>query len=96
MQFKYDTYGNREQTIVYLATPSRIILCALNGIDYSSGNFEGKCNDVSTISFDVNQYVETYTGQLVESNAYNWLSKFMKLYVTGIGWFIMDLSLIHI
>lgn len=90
MQFKYDTYGNREQTIVYLATPSRIILCALNGIDYSSGNFEGKCNDVSTISFDVNQYIETYTGQLVESNAYNWLSKFMKLYVTGIGWFIMD------
>lgn len=95
MQFKYDTYGNREQTIVYLATPSRIILCALNGIDYSSGNFEGKCNDVSTISFDVNQYVETYTGQLVESNAYNWLSKFMKLYVTGIGWFIMDSPKTH-
>lgn len=95
MQFKYDTYGNREQTIVYLATPSRIILCALNGIDYSSGNFEGKCNDVSTISFDVNQYVETYTGQLVESNAYNWLSKFMKLYVTGIGWFIMDSPTTH-
>ena len=95
MQFKYDTYGNREQTIVYLATPSRIILCALNGIDYSSGNFEGKCNDVSAISFDVNQYVETYTGQLVESNAYNWLSKFMKLYVTGIGWFIMDSPTTH-
>ena len=95
MQFKYDTYGNREQTNVYLATPSRIILCALNGIDYSSGNFEGKCNDVSTISFDVNQYVETYTGQLVESNAYNWLSKFMKLYVTGIGWFIMDSPTTH-
>lgn len=95
MQFKYDTYGNREQTIVYLATPSRIILCALNGIDYSSGNFEGKCNDVSTISFDVNQYVETYTGQLVESSAYNWLSKFMKLYVTGIGWFIMDSPTTH-
>ena len=95
MQFKYDTYGNHEQTIVYLATPSRIILCALNGIDYSSGNFEGKCNDVSTISFDVNQYVETYTGQLVESNAYNWLSKFMKLYVTGIGWFIMDSPTTH-
>lgn len=95
MQFKYDTYGNREQTIVYLATPSRIILCALNGIDYSSGNFEGKCNDVSTISFDVNQYVETYTGQLVESNAYNCLSKFMKLYVTGIGWFIMDSPTTH-
>lgn len=95
MQFKYDTYGNHEQTIVYLATPSRIILCALNGIDYSSGNFEGKCNDVSTISFDVNQYIETYTGQLVESNAYNWLSKFMKLYVTGIGWFIMDSPVTH-
>lgn len=95
MQFKYDTYGNHEQTIVYLATPSRIILCALNGIDYSSGNFEGKCNDVSTISFDVNQYIETYTGQLVESNAYNWLSKFMKLYVTGIGWFIMDSPITH-
>lgn len=95
MQFRYDTYGNREQTIVYLATPSKIILCALNGIDYSSGNFEGKCNDVSTISFDVNQYVETYTGKLVESNAYNWLSKFMKLYVTGIGWFIMDSPATH-
>lgn len=95
MQFKYDTYGNHEQTIVYLATPSRIILCALNGIDYSSGNFEGKCNDVSTISFDVNQYIETYTGQFVESNAYNWLSKFMKLYVTGIGWFIMDSPVTH-
>lgn len=90
MHFNYDIYGKHEKTVAYLATPSRVILCAINGIDESTGSFEGVCNDVSTISFDVNRYIETDDGKMIESNAYNWLSKYMKMYISGLGWFIMD------
>ena len=90
MHFNYDIYGKHEKTVAYLATPSRVILCAINGIDESTGSFEGVCNDVSTIAFDVNRYIETDDGKMTESNAYNWLSKYMKMYISGLGWFIMD------
>ena len=95
MHFNYDIYGKHEKTVAYLATPSRVILCAINGIDESTGSFEGVCNDVSTIAFDVNRYIETDDGKMTESNAYNWLSKYMKMYISGLGWFIMDSPEIH-
>ena len=90
MQLNYDLYGKHEQPVAYLATPSRIFLCAINGIDYSTANFEGVCNDVSSITFDVCQYIESDDGKMVESTAYNWLSKYMKIYISSLGWFIMD------
>lgn len=90
MQLNYDLYGRHEQPVAYLATPSRIFLCAINGIDISTVNFEGVCNDVSSITFDVNQYIETDDGRMIESSAYNWLSKYMKIYISTLGWFIMD------
>lgn len=90
MQLNYDLYGRHEQPVAYLATPSRIFLCAINGIDISTVNFEGVCNDVSSITFEVNQYIETDDGRMIESSAYNWLSKYMKIYISTLGWFIMD------
>ena len=90
MQLNYDLYGKHEQPVAYLATPSRIFLCAINGIDISTVNYEGVCNDVSSITFDVSQYIETDDGKMIESTAYNWFSKYMKIYISSLGWFIMD------
>ena len=90
MQLNYDLYGKHEQPVAYLTTPSRIFLCAINGIDISTVNYEGVCNDVSSITFDVSQYIETDDGKMIESTAYNWFSKYMKIYISSLGWFIMD------
>lgn len=71
------------------------ILCALNSIDVDSVDFSGKCNDLSSISFTINRYTENYFGNLIEANGYELVSKYMRLYVTNVGWFIMDTPEIH-
>ena len=94
MQIAYDHYGRHEPSRIYLATPSKKILCALNGIDISSVDFTGNCNDISTISFDIYEYVDRLSGK-IKSNGYELVSKFMKIYVSYIGWFIIDAPEIH-
>ena len=94
MQIAYDHYGRYEPSRIYLATPSKKILCALNGIDVSSVDFTGNCNDISTISFDIYEYVDRLSGR-IKSNGYELASKFMKIYVSHIGWFIIDTPEIH-
>ena len=94
MQIAYDHYGRHEPSRIYLATPSKKILCALNGIDISSVDFTGNCNDISTISFDIYEYVDRLSGK-IKSNGYELVSKFMKIYVSHIGWFIIDAPEIH-
>lgn len=90
MHMRYDIFDRNEPSRIYLAKPDRTILCALNGIDAESVDFTGKAgNDISTISFDLHRYVEK-GDSLIISNGYELVSKFMRLYVTGIGWFIMD------
>lgn len=90
MHMKYDIFHRNEPSRVYLARPDRTILCALNGIDAESVDFTGKAgNDISTISFDLHRHIEK-GDSLIISNGYELVSKFMRLYVTGIGWFIMD------
>ena len=90
MHIRYDRFGRIEPSQIYLAKPNRTMLCALNSIDANSVDFTGKGNDVSTLSFDLHKYVESDDGKRRIANGYNLAAKYMKLYVTNVGWFIMD------
>lgn len=95
MKIVQDFYGRNEPSKIYLATPTKCILCALNGVNIDEVDFTGKCNDLSSISFDINRYIENSNGDKIESNGYELVSKYMRLYITNIGWFIMDTPEIH-
>ena len=94
MQIAYDHYRRHEPSRIYLATPSKKILCALNGVDINSVDFTGNCNNISTISFDIYEYVDRISGK-IKSNGYDLASKYMKIFVSHIGWFIIDTPETH-
>ena len=95
MNFTYDYYGRIEPSRIYLAKPGHKILGVLNGVDPSSVQLQLNFNNYSEISFDVKRYIASdplldapdSTSALVESSFYDYLDRFMELYVSGIGWF---------
>lgn len=95
MQINRDYYNRIEPSRIYLATPSKRILCALNSIDTSEVSFTGNANDISTISFTITQYIENDKGKRIPANGYDLISRYIKLYVTNIGWFILDSPTTH-
>ena len=95
MRIIHDYYNRNDPSKIYLATPNKDILCALNSIDATSVDFVGKCNDLSTLTFTINRYTENSKGNRIEANGYELVSKYMRLYVTNVGWFIMDTPEIH-
>ena len=95
MQINRDYYNRIEPSRIYLATPNRRILCALNSVDTSEVSFTGNANDISTVSFTVAQYIENDRGKRIPSNGYELISRYMKLYITNVGWFILDSPSTH-
>ena len=95
MQINRDYYNRIEPSRIYLATPSKRILCALNSVDTSEVSFTGNANDISTISFTITQYIENDKGKRIPANGYDLISRYMKLYVTNVGWFILDSPTTH-
>lgn len=95
MQINRDYYNRIEPSRIYLATPSKRILCALNSVDTSEVSFTGNANDISTISFTITQYIENDKGNRIPANGYELISRYMKLYVTNVGWFILDSPTTH-
>lgn len=67
--------------MLILASPGRIPLCVINGIDEQSVSFVKRSNNTHTLSFDVHKYIE---GEL--TNGYQWIEEQMELYYDGI-WF---------
>ena len=90
MHILHDHYGRIDPSRIYLATPSKELICALNSIDLDSVSFTGNANSVSTITFDLYQTIERDNGRTVKGNGYEIISKYMKIYVSNIGWFILD------
>ena len=90
MKILHDYYGRIDPSRIYLATPNKELICALNSIDIDSVSFTGNANSYSTISFDLYRTIERDNGHVLIGNGYEIISKFMKLYVSNIGWFILD------
>lgn len=78
---KYDSYGVREEEIIYLAQPGKKVVCALGSVDRTSVSLEDKLNDISELTFEIDKY---YNGEPVPE--YDWVDQHMLLYVDGI-WF---------
>jgi hypothetical protein len=89
LQIKFDKYNCPQQPSVYLGSPNHKIICALNGIDEESFSLRQNLNNTYELSFDVNRYL-TIDGMEIESNAYHLIDLFMRIYVTDIGWFLLQ------
>lgn len=87
MKIYFDDFQRPEPAKVYLGTPSNKILCALNGIDENTFNLKRNLNNAYEISFDIYRYIEK-DGIEIESNGYEWINLFMRIYVDSVGWFI--------
>lgn len=75
---------------VFLCRPNKEIICELNGIDYDSGDLQQNVNNINTLSFTVNKYVNDENGELVISNGYDLLLKNMLIYLPSQGFFIIE------
>lgn len=89
MKINYDAYNNPEPFRIYFGTMDYRKICVLNGIKPESIDLQLNFNNTSTLSFTVDRYVNYY-GESIESNAYNLLDCFMRVYVENVGWFVMD------
>ena len=89
MRIARDYYNRIEPSKIYLATPEKEILCALNSVRTEDVSFTGNANNISSISFRIDEYIEDDHGTQKKANGYDIISKFMKIYVSGIGWFIL-------
>lgn len=88
MDIRYNAYGYPERPKIYLANINRQLICPLNGVQENSCSLSMNLNNTFELSFTVDRHLNIY-GNLCESNGYNLLEEFMRIYVENIGWFIM-------
>lgn len=94
MKINYDTYGRIEPSRIYLAKPNKKRICALNSVDIPSVEFIGNANSVSEFSFNIYEYINR-NGKLINASGYELISKNMKLFISNIGWFVLDAPVSH-
>lgn len=82
---KYDHYNRRETSPIFLAKPGKKVYCALSGIDESNVDITVKTNNTSTLTFDIDKYVN---GK--KNDGYEYLDEQMELYCSGIWFKIMQ------
>ena len=73
-----------ESPLMILASPGRIPICVLSGIDEHSVSLRERSNNTDLLSFEIHKYVD---GEL--SNGYNWIDEQMELYVDGV-WYCIN------
>lgn len=88
MNIAFDAYHNMEPARIHLAAPGGKLLTALNGVQPDSVSLKLQLNNTYELSFTVDRYI-TVEGAVIESNGYQLLDEKMKLYLEGVGWFIM-------
>lgn len=95
MNIKFNKYDQPEKQNIYLGTPNNKKICALTGIDESTFKMTEKLSNTYELSFDISRtlnYTSPITNETVEkeNRAFRLISLFMRLYVDGYGWFIID------
>lgn len=89
MEIYFDKYHQPEKPDVHLGTSDNRIICKLNGIDESTFQLTQNLNNTYELSFDVFRYIDI-DGKAIENDSYDLLHILMRLYVDGVGWFIMS------
>ncbi len=72
--------------IIYLCTPDRQVLYALNGVRTETVELHKQVKDYSELSFDVDRFI-VVDGQQVVSAGYEDLKAYMYLFIDEIGYF---------
>lgn len=89
MSIRYNLFGQIEPANVYLCKPKQGISYALNGIDRNSFSYTTALQDIDSITFTVDRYIDV-DGEQIESNGYNDLDYLMEVSIDNIGTFIID------
>lgn len=71
---------------IYLCRPDRTVICALNGIQIKSVEYEQQLKDFNRLTFNVDRYIDV-DGEYVESAGYEKLKDHMTIYLEGLDYF---------
>jgi len=85
---KYDSYNRVEPARMYLANIDNEILCCLNGVNPESVKLIPRFNNTYTLDFKLDKML-CLAGVQLPSVGYDFVGKFMRLYIENVGWFIM-------
>lgn len=71
---------------IYLCRPDRTVICALNGVQINSVDYEQNLKDFNHLTFNVDRYLDI-DGELVESAGYEKLNDHMTIYLEDLDYF---------
>lgn len=71
---------------IYLCRPDRTVICALNGVQIKSVEYEQQLKDFNHLTFNVDRYIDI-DGEYVESAGYEKLKDHMTIYLEGLDYF---------
>ena len=71
---------------IYLCRPGRTVICALNGVQIKSVEYEQQLKDFNHLTFNVDRYIDI-DGEYVESAGYEKLKDHMTIYLEGLDYF---------
>lgn len=71
---------------IYLCRPDRTVICALNGVQIKSVEYEQQLKDFNHLTFNVDRYIDI-DGEYVESVGYEKLKDHMTIYLEGLDYF---------
>lgn len=69
-----------------LCRPDRTVICALNGVQINSVEYEQQLKDFNHLTFNVDRYIDI-DGEYVESAGYEKLKDHMTIYLEGLDYF---------
>lgn len=76
----------KHNTKIYLCRPDRTVICALNGVQIKSVEYEQQLKDFNRLTFNVDRYIDV-DGEYVESAGYEKLKDHMTIYLEGLDYF---------
>ena len=76
---------------IYLCRPDRTVICALNGVQIKSVEYEQQLKDFNHLTFNVDRYIDI-DGEYVESAGYEKLKDHMTIYLEGLDYFQLQES----
>ena len=71
---------------IYLCRPDRTVICALNGVQINSVQYEQNLKDFNHLTFNVDRYLDI-DGEFVESAGYEKLNDHMTIYLEDLDYF---------
>lgn len=71
---------------IYLCRPDRTVICALNGVQIKSVEYEQQLKDFNRLTFNVDRYIDV-DGEYVESAGYEKLKDHMTIYLEELDYF---------